>query len=76
MPAEELDLRPGHRLRVFLDEKTKEVHIEDNRPGLEYLIACCRAVIDQPPEPHHCHLADYFDNLETGSLNLIVCFQK
>jgi Protein of unknown function (DUF1523). len=35
--AKEPRKKPGHRLRVFLDEKTKEVNIEGNKVGLEYL---------------------------------------
>ncbi len=69
-------IKTGHKLRVFLDEKTQEVHIEGNKAGLEYLIDRCKAVIDQPPGPNHWHLADSFNNLETGPLSLIVCFQE
>ena len=68
--------KPGHCLRVFLDENTKEVNIEGNQAGLEYLAAVCLNVIGQPPGPNHWHLSEVFDVLDEKSLDIIICYRE
>lgn len=76
MKIKEPKKNTNHRLRVFLDEKTKEVNIEGNRAGLEYLAAVCLSVVNQPPGPNHWHLGKSFDTLDQHSLDLIVCYRE
>jgi hypothetical protein len=75
MKAKEPRKKPGHRLRIFFDEKTGEVNIEGNRAGLEYLAEVCRSVIGQSPGPNHWHLSEAFDTLDQQSLEVIVCYR-
>jgi hypothetical protein len=68
-------LKDDHRLRVYEDEKTKEIHIEGNKSGLEFLVQICNAVIGQPPGPNHWHLSEIFDNVDPQSRDLIICYR-
>jgi hypothetical protein len=68
--------KSGHRLRVFFDEETKEVNIEGNQAGLEYLAAVCLSIMGQPPGPNHWHLSEAFDTLDEKSLDLIICYRE
>ncbi len=76
MPAQDVKKKNGHSLRVFLDEKTREVHIEGNKAGLEYLTEVCMAVIGQSPGANHWHLGEVFNTLEPHSLDLIICYRE
>ena len=67
--------QPGHRLRVFIDEKSGEVHVEGNTAGLEYLAAVCVSVIGQPPGPSHWHLSEVFNTLEEASPDLMISYR-
>jgi len=67
--------KPDHCLQVFFDAKTREVHVEGNKAGLEYFIAACSAVIGQAPGGNHWHLGETFNTLEPGSLDLIICYR-
>jgi hypothetical protein len=75
MKAKEPRKKPGHRLRVFFDEKTGEINMEGNRAGLEYLAEVCRSVIGQSPGPNHWHLSEAFDTLDQPSLDVTVCYR-
>jgi hypothetical protein len=68
--------KADHRLRVFLNEKTREINIEGNRAGLEYLAAVCWSVMGQSPGPNHWHLGEAFETLDPQSLDLIICYQE
>ena len=68
--------KPEHYLRVFMDENTKEINIEGNAAGLEFLINACRAVIGQAPGANHYHLGESFGTLESSSLDLIVAYRE
>ena len=76
MPISEVKKEQGHWLRVFLDTTTNEVHIEGNRAGLEYFSAVCSKVIGAPAGGNHWHLGEAFSTLESGSLDLIVCYRE
>ncbi len=70
--------KPDHWLRVVQDKKSGEIHIEGNKPGLEYLASVCFAIsaMGQKPGANHWHLSEIFYTLEKGSPDLIVCFQE
>ena len=68
--------QPEHRLRVFIDEQSSQVHIDGNRAGLEYLAAVCLNVIDEPPGPNHWHFSESFGTLDERSLDLDVSYVK
>ena len=68
--------KPGHRLRVSLDEKTREIEIEGNKAGLEYLAAVCLSMLGQPPGPNHWHFGEAFATLDEKSLDLIICYRE
>ena len=67
--------KPDHRLRAFVDEHTREVIIEGNRAGLEYLAAVCQSVIGQAAGANHWHLGEAFETLDPQSLDLLICYR-
>ena len=66
----------NHQLWVIMDEKTKEIHIEGNKAGLEYLAAVCLKVAQQTTGANHWHLGEVFHTLAPKSLDLIVCHRQ
>ena len=68
--------KSGHYLRVFVDQEIKEINIEGNAAGLEFLVAVCRAVVGQAPGANHYHLGESFGTLEPSSIDLIVTYRE
>ena len=68
--------KPDHHLHIFFDEQTREIHIEGNQAGLEYLAQVCRSVIGQAPGPNHWHLSEAFETLDPPSLDVIICYRE
>jgi hypothetical protein len=65
-----------YKLRVVPLE-SGEIEIVGNRAGLKELAAVCRALSELSAEDattpaNHYHLADYMNNVEAGSLEVIV----
>ncbi len=68
--------KSGHRLRVSMDDKSREITIEGNAAGLDFLAEICRVVIGQAPGANHYHLGEAFGTLEPSSFDLIVTYRE
>jgi hypothetical protein len=68
--------KPDHHLRVFVDEHTREVIIEGNSAGLEYLAAVCQSVIGQSGGANHWHLGEAFETLAPQSPDVVICYRE
>lgn len=65
----------GYKLKISIDDNSKELIIRGNKMGLEYLSECCLSVIGKEGTPaDHYHLLEGFENLAAGSIPTIVCY--
>lgn len=64
----------NHKLKITIENN--EVIIAGNEEGLKYLADVCLRVIGKETPAGHFHLMDKMNNVQKGSVNTSVIFEK
>ena len=65
-----------NKLKITFDKKENQITIIGNEEGLKYLADVCLRIIGKDTPAGHFHLMDNMNNLDKGSINTSIIFEK